>query len=148
MGSSHGYTVSFLSDVVREEGTIFALDLAYRVMRDLLFISRERKNIIPITADANKPDTYACKILPVTMVFQDVSQKNQTQIFKKNCEKFLLPGGIGILIVKAKSIDIVKKSSFIYSKVRSELKKNLEIVAEKNLEPFQKDHCVFVCKKK
>ena len=43
LGASHGYTCSFVSDIVGEEGFIFGVDPAPRVIRDLVFLSEERK---------------------------------------------------------------------------------------------------------
>ena len=45
LGSATGTTVSYCSDIVGKEGFIFAVDNAPRVMRDLIFICEERKNI-------------------------------------------------------------------------------------------------------
>ena len=42
LGASHGYTVSFLSDVV-SNGTIYALDFAPRVLRDLVFYVNKKQ---------------------------------------------------------------------------------------------------------
>ncbi|HLD78929.1 MAG TPA: fibrillarin-like rRNA/tRNA 2'-O-methyltransferase, partial [Candidatus Nanoarchaeia archaeon] len=55
LGVSHGYTASFISDMINNEGLIFGVDPAPRVIRDLVFLSQQRKNIIPILANANHP---------------------------------------------------------------------------------------------
>ena len=39
LGASHGYTISFISDMVGKEGLIFGIDPAPRVMRDLVFLA-------------------------------------------------------------------------------------------------------------
>ena len=62
LGISHGYTASFVSDIVGKEGFIFGLDLAPRVIRDAVFLSQERNNIVPLLADANHPEQYQDKI--------------------------------------------------------------------------------------
>ena len=43
LGVSHGYTASFVSDIVGNEGLIFGIDPAPRVVRDLVFLSEEKK---------------------------------------------------------------------------------------------------------
>jgi fibrillarin-like pre-rRNA processing protein len=146
LGASHGYTCSFLSDMVNN-GIIFALDFAPRVVRDLIFLTQKRKNLIPIMADANQPRTYAHRIFPVDIVFMDVAQKNQTEIFLKNCDQFLKEGGFGLFSVKSRSIDITKKPKKIYQEVRAELEKHVTIVDFRILDPYEKDHCIFVIKK-
>ena len=53
-----------------------------------------------------------------------------------------------MLAVKARSIDVTKNPKQIFLKVRAELEKTLTIVDYRELDPFQKDHCLFVVKKK
>ena len=148
LGASHGYTSSFVSDIVGPKGFIFALDFAPRVVRDLVFLCKDRLNMAPIMADANQPDQFKDRISMVDFVFQDVAQKNQAQIFIKNCKQFLKPGCFGALAVKSRSIDITKKPKQIYAMVREELEKELVIVDYKTLDPFERDHAMFVVKKK
>lgn len=147
LGASHGYTPSFVSDIIGEKGFMFALDFAPRVVRDLVFVCEKRKNMTPVLGDANQPKTYAERILPVDIVFMDVAQKNQAEIFLKNCHMFLKSGGFGILAVKSRSIDITKKPRQIYQEVRAKLEKEITIVDYQILDPFEKDHCLFVVKK-
>lgn len=148
LGASHGYTVTFVSDIVGKNGFIFALDFAPRVVRDLVFVCEKRNNVAPILGDANQPSTYRSRVLPVDIVFMDVAQRNQAEIFLKNCKEFLKKDGFGILAVKSRSIDITKKPKQVYMEVRQLLEKEITIVDYKTLDPHEKDHCIFVCKKK
>ena len=146
LGASHGYTVSFLSDIC-PEGIIFAIDSAPRVVRDLVFVCQQRQNIAPLLADANKPDTYQDRIAQPDIVYQDVAQKNQVEIFLKNMQ-LVKPGGFGMLALKARSIDITKKPEAIFREARAELEKHTIIADFRILHPFEKDHAFFLCKKK
>ncbi len=147
LGSSHGYTTSFVSDIVGNEGFVFAVDIAPRVMRDLVFLCYKRKNIAPILLDANKINLLKERISAVDMLYQDVAQKNQIEIFLKNLV-FLKKDGYALLAVKARSIDVTKQPKQIFKEVREKLGKLLTIIDYRELEPFQKDHCMFICKKK
>lgn len=147
LGASHGYTPSFVSDLIGENGYIFALDLAPRTTRDLVFLSEKRKNIIPIMADANQPDLYQDKITQADIVYQDIAQKNQAEIFLKNINLFLKPGGYALLAVKAKSIDIKKKPKTIFNEIRLQLEKQTKVIDFRTLEPYQKDHAFAIIKK-
>lgn len=148
LGSSHGYTVSFLSDMI-PNGEIYALDFAPRVMRDLVFIAEEKKNIAPIFADAFNTDSFKEFITkPVDLVFMDIAQRNQVEIFLKNCDKFLKPHGFGILALKARSVDVTRKPKEVFKEVRRELEKVYPVVDYKELQPFEQDHALFVIKKK
>ena len=148
LGSASGTTVSHVSDIIGNEGIIFAVDIAPRVMRDLIFLCYERKNIAPVLADANKVDILKERVCAVDVVYQDVSQKNQMEIFLKNVDLFLKNDGYALLAVKARSIDVTKNPKQIFKEVREKLEKNLTIIDYRELEPFQKDHCMFICKKK
>lgn len=147
LGAASGTTCSHVSDLVDKEGFVFALDFAPRVVRDLVYVCEERKNIAPLLEDANKPENYKDKITKADVVYQDIAQKNQIEIFLKNTDLFLKKGGYAIIAVKARSVDVTKNPREIFEKVKEELKKHLKIIDFKNLEPFQKDHCLFVCKK-
>lgn len=147
LGSSHGFTCSFVSDIVGREGLIFGLDPAPRVMRDLVFLSEERPNIVPVLADANHPETYTDKICLADIVFQDISQRNQAEIFIKNCDLFLKKNGYGLLAVKARSIEVKKKSTQIFQEVRREVEKHFTVIDFRILEPFEHDHCMIIVKK-
>src|SRR3989338_7151435 len=147
LGVSHGYTASFVSDMVGKEGLIFGLDPAPRVTRDLVFLSQDRKNIVPILADANHPEEYVDKICLADIVYQDVAQRNQAEIFINNCKLFLKKGGYGLLAVKARSIDARKKSKQIFEETRKMLEKEFTVIDFRILEPYEMDHCMIIVKK-
>lgn len=146
LGAATGTTASHVSDIVDKNGFVFALDFAPRVVRDLVYVCEERKNMAPLLEDANHPENYKDKITKVDVVYQDIAQKNQIEIFFKNIDLFLKKGGYAIIAVKARSIDVTKNPKVIFNEVEKELKKRLKIIGERNLEPFQRDHCLFVCK--
>lgn len=148
LGSASGTTVSHVSDIVGNGGLIFAVDIAPRVMRDLIFLSYQRKNIVPILADSNKTDLLKERICTVDVLYQDVAQKNQVEIFLKNTDLFLKSGGYSLLAVKARSIDVTKNPRQIFREVKERLEKEMTIVDQRDLEPFQRDHSMFICKKR
>jgi fibrillarin-like pre-rRNA processing protein len=147
LGASHGYTCSFVSDIVGKEGLIFGIDPAPRVVRDLVFLSEERKNIVPILADANHPKEYWDKVCQADIVFQDIAQRNQLEIFVKNCDFFLKKGGYGLLAIKARSIDISRKPKSIFIEIRTALEKIFTVIDYKTLDPLEKDHAMIIVKK-
>jgi fibrillarin-like pre-rRNA processing protein len=149
LGAAYGTTASHISDIVGKGGFVFALDFAPRVMRDLVFVCEERKNMAPLFFDANKPREYKDKVkIPVDVVYMDIAQKNQAEIFLKNVEMFLKPGGFCLLAVKARSVDVTKKPGIIFKEARRKLEDKLIIVDYKTLDPFELDHAMFVCKKR
>jgi len=148
LGCSTGTTPSHVSDIVGKDGFLFGLDVAPRVLRDFVFLCEQRPNMTALLENAGHPEQYAAKLCEVDVIYQDVAQRNQAEIFLKNCRIFLKSGGYALLAVKARSVDITKKPSVIFREVREQLGKELIIVDERVLDPFEKDHCMFVCKKK
>lgn len=148
LGCSTGTTVSHVSDIIGPNGLVFALDFAPRVLRDMVFVAEDRKNIAPILADANKPETYSYLISEVDTVFMDIAQKQQAEIFIKNCKAFLKPGGFGLLAVKARSVDVTKNPKDVFRDIRAKLERELVVVDYRELAPFEMDHAFFVVKKK
>jgi len=69
-------------------------------------------------------------------------------IFLKNVELFLKPSGFCVLCVKSRSIDITRQPRDIYREVRNQLEESLLVVDARELEPFQRDHIFFVCKRR
>ena len=150
LGASHGFTPSYVSDLVGKEGFVFCIDNAPRVVRDLIFVCEDRDNMAPILADANHPEEYRELVTKqVDDVYQDIAQKNQVEIFLKNCDAFLKKGGFGLLAVKARSVDVTKHPKEIFREVRRQLEQSSMVIVDyRELEPFERDHAFFVCKKK
>ncbi len=146
LGAAHGYTASFISDII-ERGMIFCVDFAPRVVRDLYLICEKRKNMIPILANASHPEEYEKRITNVNVIYQDIAHKEQVNILLKNL-KFLKKKGHVLLAIKARSIDVTRNPRDIYKDVEMSLKDKLKIIDKKVLDPFQKDHCFFVCQNK
>ncbi|MBI5390869.1 fibrillarin-like rRNA/tRNA 2'-O-methyltransferase [Candidatus Woesearchaeota archaeon] len=146
LGASHGYTVSFLSDCLGGDGLILAVDIAPRVMRDLVFLCDQRKNIVPLLADANQPQLYP-ELPMFDVLFQDVAQRNQAEILLKNTT-FLKKGGITILAIKARSIDITKNPVQIFKETKELIAKQMDVLQMISLEPLEKDHAVIVARKR
>ncbi len=146
LGAAHGYTPSFISDIAAD-GIVFALDFAPRVVRDLVFAAEKRKNLFPLLADANHPESYCNITGAVDIVYQDVAQRNQVDIFLKNCNFLLKPGGYGLLALKARSVDVLQQPQGIFLAAKKELEKRFIIIDFRILSPLQRDHAFFACKK-
>jgi fibrillarin-like pre-rRNA processing protein len=144
LGAATGTTISHISDIVKD-GIVYSVENSPVAIKGLLELSKKRQNIIPILADANHPDRYCSMVTNVDIVYQDISQRNQADIFKKNITNYLKKGGIGMLMVKARSIDVSLKPKEAYNKVKDELKKNkFHIEDFVDLAPYEKDHMAIV----
>ncbi len=152
LGAAEGTTASHISDVVGDEGIIFCIDISPRVMPKLIQVSEERRNMLPILADANKPEEYEEYIKEVggkvDIIYEDVAQPNQSEILMKNAERFLRDGGFAYLAIKARSIDVSKDPSEIFEQEKRKLSRMFEILEDIRLEPYEKDHTMLVLRKK
>jgi len=144
LGAATGTTVSHVSDIVKN-GIVYAVESSPIALKKLLGVSEKRKNIIPILSDANHPERYSAIVSSVDLVYQDISQRNQAEIFIKNLKKYLKPGGQGIIMVKARSIDVSSKPKEIYDVVANQLKKHgFNVIDKMDLSPYEKDHAVIL----
>lgn len=147
LGAASGTTVSHFSDVLLD-GFVYAVEYSDTVLRDLLKVSEQRENIAPFLADARKPEEYGDLVTEVDIVFQDISQRDQAEIFTRNCKRFLKQGGIGLLAVKSRSISSTRDKEEIYNEVRDKIQENFDILDEKELEPYEKEHLFLKVKEK
>ena len=136
LGAGNGTTASHISDIAMN-GIIYAIDISTRAMEDLIEVGKSRPNLVPILADANHPQRYKF-IDGIDMIYQDVAQRNQVEIFIKNMEEYGCDKGI--LMIKARSIDVAAKPRKIFEKAKKELERKFEIEEMIRVKPYQKDH--------
>jgi fibrillarin-like pre-rRNA processing protein len=115
LGASSGTTVSHLSDIM-ENGRIYAVELSYDPFLKLMRLAERRKNIYPILEDANLIEKYSFFVEKVDSLYQDISQRNQIQIFNSTVEYFpeiktaLLVMKIRSITSKGSDPEILKRS--------------------------------------
>ncbi|MEM7815801.1 MAG: fibrillarin-like rRNA/tRNA 2'-O-methyltransferase [Candidatus Aenigmatarchaeota archaeon] len=147
LGVASGTTASHFSDIVGPEGIIYGVEISERSIRDLNPVAEKRGNIVPILANAKKPEDYSW-VEPVDIVYQDVATDDQSDILIRNCEMFLKPDGFAIISIKARSIDVTKPPKEVYKQELQKLKGFFDIVEKIELEPYEKDHLFVVMKRK
>lgn len=147
LGVASGTTCSHFSDIIGKEGIIYGIDIAERVLRELLFIVKERGNIVPLLIDARMPEKYSW-IEQVDLVYADIAIKDQSEVLIRNAEMFLKPNGFAMIAIKARSIDVTEKPKVVYKQQRKILEKFFNITDFVTLEPYERDHCFYVLKKK
>ncbi|MEI7961189.1 MAG: fibrillarin-like rRNA/tRNA 2'-O-methyltransferase [archaeon] len=152
LGSAEGQTLSHVSDIVSETGLVFGVDISEIAMMKLVALAETRTNILPLLNDAENAQTYAKTIEEtcgkVDALFMDISQRNQAEIFVKNCQ-FLKQHHLGALVVKIKSISQSKKKEDVLEEEKKTLQKEgLEIIQVVDLAPYEKHHYLILVKKK
>ena len=145
LGVSTGTTISHISDIVNQGGTIFGIEHASRVARDFLDrVASHRKNIVPIIQDARRPEEFFSVYKKVDIVYVDIAQPDQTNIAIENCKLYLKSGGYLFLVIKTRSIDVVKDPKMV---IKDEIKKlgtMFEIKQTIDLHPYDKDHAMVI----
>ncbi len=144
LGAANGTTVSHVADYV---DVVYAVEVAPRPVQDLLAIAGSRKNIIPILADAGRPEMYRPLVEEVDLIYQDVASPRQVSILIANlC--FLKEGGTAVLMLKPRSIDVTRDPRDIFIEALEEIKKSgLHVLDRVRLSPYYPDHCAFLCRR-
>jgi len=144
LGAANGTTVSHVADYAN---VVYAVEFAPRPMQDLLEVARRRKNIVPIMADATRPEQYAPLVESVDLVYQDVAQPDQAIIAIRN-SAFLKPDGKMILMLKTRSVDVRKEPGVVFKETVEALVSAGFVVQESLwLLPYHQDHAAIVCTK-
>jgi len=148
LGSAEGTTISHVSDIVGEKGVVFGVDISEIAMMKLMALAEKRQNILPIVADAQNVKDYSEFLEDgIDALFQDVSQRNQAEIFVRNAQ-FLKVGGLGALSLKTKSISQANKKEDILADEKKLLLEVFDILQVVSLEPFEKHHYLILVRKK
>jgi len=142
LGTSTGTTASHVSDLVGDRGLVVGVEFSPRVAREFLEnVARVRTNVIPYVADARDPSRYS--VLKFDVVYCDIAQPDQTEIALANCRKALKDGGTLLLVVKARSIDVLKEPAKVYSEERAKLlDAGFRVHKVIELSPFDRDHAL------
>lgn len=144
LGAASGTTASHISDLVGVRGAVYCVEFSARPLRDLLISCADRKNMIPILADARHPEEYHFLVSEVDVVYEDVAQPDQTEILLKNAGVFLKRGGYALLALKARAVDVTAKPREIFEREKRKLEKEMLLIDFRTLEPFEKDHAMFL----
>lgn len=147
LGASAGTTPSHISDICTD-GRIYCIEFSPTMMRDFLEVSKKRENLIPLLEDATRPHNYQHLIEKTDIIYSDVAQATQTKLFLDNFKLFTKKDCIGILMIKARSIDVTMKPNEIFKQEKKKLKEGgLKVIEEIKLDPYEKDHMAFICEK-
>lgn len=137
LGASTGTTVSHISDICHD-GKVFAVESSYESFVKLIRLSEGRNNIYPILEDANYFEKYSFFLDSVNVIYQDISQRNQVQIFNNNAAG--CPSATSaILILKLRAITSRLSEKQILNRALEEIE-GFRIKEVINLKPYHKAH--------
>jgi fibrillarin-like pre-rRNA processing protein len=99
--------------------------------------------MVPILADATRPDEYSFIVEGANIVYQDIAQKNQAAILVKNMRAFSARDGL--LCLKARSEDSAAQPADIYRQSGEKLKAEGHTLLDTlDLGPWERDHAMLV----
>jgi fibrillarin-like pre-rRNA processing protein len=144
LGAAHGTTASHVSDLW-PDASIFVVEKSVTSFVPLLALARRRTNLFPILADAQLPERYRADVGLVDVLYQDVAQRAQAAIFAENALVTLAPDGVGVLMLKIRSVTQRRPAGEVVRSARRELEAaGLPVRAEVPLAPFSREHVAFV----
>jgi len=147
LGAAAGTTPSHVSDIVGSEGLVYSVEFAPRVMREFLIVAKDRRNLIPILADARMPSSYSHIVELCDVIYADVAQPEQAALVVENAKWFLKDGGYVFFAIKARSIDVTKEPTEVFRKEISTLEKGgFETISVVHLDPYDKDHAMVLAR--
>ena len=142
LGAATGTTVSHLSDI---GDIIWAVEISPLSLNKLVHLAEKRDNIVPVLEDARYPDKYSIFVEKPEVLYQDISQRDQVDIFIKNMEYF--SPSYGYLMLKTRTIDVRKKPKEILREKAKEIGDFYSIEEIINISKYQKDHYAIVVRR-
>jgi len=146
LGAATGTTVSHVSDILGDDGLVYAVEFSSRPARELIAkVASLRRNVIPVLADARFPQRYPPLVEQVDALYCDVAQPEQARILADNADLFLKLGGGTLLAVKARSIDSTRDPTKIYAQEAGVLRsRGFKVERTIQLRPYDKAHAMIL----
>ena len=138
LGSAEGNTISYLCEICKTN-TITAVDISAVAMAELLVLAKNKENIIPCLNDAHFPERYRIQANNPEIIYQDIAQNDQVDIFIRNC-KYFKPK-YAFLMLKTQSI--AGKNKDIFKDTEKKLENIFEKVETVNINKWAKGHSAY-----
>jgi len=135
LGAAEGTTIRFLSNICLD-GRIIGVDISPTSMAELLLLAEDKTNIIPFLGDAHFPKQYEPHVNSPDIIYQDIAQSDQLDIFIRNYNYF--KPKFGFLMLKSKSIK--GNDNEIIAQYKEKLKSHFKIVECINISKWAKGH--------
>jgi len=142
LGAAEGHTAEWVAQLV-PEGQVVAVETSPVAGLGLVDRARELENIVPYFGDARQPDTYAPIVPELGVLYQDVAQQDQVEIFLENAHAF--EPRRGFLAVKARSIAVERPPSEVFDEAITQIEDEADVLDVVRLEPHHVDHAMIAC---
>ena len=141
LGSAEGNTISYLSEICKTN-SITAVEISSVAMAELLVLAKKKENIIPCLSDAHFPEKYRVQANNPEIIYQDIAQNDQVNIFIRNCEYYKPKHAF--LMLKTQSM--AKQYDDIFKKTEKKLNKIFKKVESININKWAKGHSAYYMK--
>jgi|TARA_B110000263_G_scaffold235443_1_gene233903 fibrillarin-like pre-rRNA processing protein len=138
LGAAEGNTIRFLSNVC-SDGRIIGIDISPTSMAELLLLAKAKTNIIPFLGDAHFPKQYHPHVNSPDIIYQDIAQSDQLDIFIRNYD-FYKPK-CGFFMLKSRSIK--GNDNEIINQYKGKLETHFDTVECINISKWAKGHRAF-----
>ena len=143
-GNDSYSTITHISDLIGEEGKIYAVEISEIKGIKLKSIAKKRKNIVPIIKDARNPYFYRNSIKSlVDCIYISFSDTDLANIISLNAGFFLKSKGGFISIVNANKVNSNRIPSIEKFNEQIKILKQYNLYAKDfvSLEPFFEGYC-------
>ena len=139
LGAAEGTTVSHVCDLC-PQGMVAAVEVSPTAMAELLVVAERYQNLLPVLTDAHFPARYAPQAEDCGFLYQDVAQRDQLAIFRRNWE-FYRPRQ-GLLMLKAPGIRAGAPKA-VLDEAEAELRETFATVERSDIAKWAKGHAAF-----
>jgi len=140
LGAASGTTASHVADLVGGDGTVYAVEKSLRPSVRLLRLAERYPNLLPILADARRPDEYAGDVSICDGLYVDIAQVDQVEIALANARRFLRRDGLVLLALKTASMGREKDPAGHLAEAKARLEAVLDLERPVALDPFHRRH--------
>lgn len=141
LGAAQGVTARWMCGIV-QQGTVVAVEKSPVAGLGLLRTAKQQSNLVPYVGDARQPDAYGPLVPQLGVLYQDLAQRDQVEILRKNVEAFRPRRAF--LALKARSVAVERSPSDVYKDAADALAEIGEVVDLVELDPYHKDHAMIV----
>ena len=139
LGAAEGTTVSHVCDLC-PEGRVAAIEVSATAMAELLVVAERYQNLLPVLTDAHFPARYAPQAEGCGFIYQDVAQRDQLAIFRRNWEAYRPQQGL--LMLKAPGIH-ARTPDAVLDEAELELRETFTTVERSDISRWAKGHAAF-----
>lgn len=141
LGAAQGGRAARIADRV-PEASVLAVEKSPVASLSLVDEARQRDNLVPYVGDARRPATYAPLVPRLGLVFQDVAQPDQVDIFLANLHRFAPDRAY--LALKAPSVAVDRPPEQVFEQARERIEDQARVREVVDLEPYHEDHAMIV----